>query len=57
MNTSWRNTEKKIEEIDKMNAVRERDAGILSRALEPAESRLQHLEPAKLVLDNRIAHP
>jgi len=56
MNTVVAAHREENEEIDKMNAVRN-VTPVLPRPLEPAESRLQHLEPAKLLADNRIAHP
>src|SRR5438876_991163 len=57
MNTPRRRAEEEVEQIDKMNAVGKSHARIVTRTLEAAESRPQHLQSAKSSLGNGIAHP
>src|ERR1700746_367789 len=57
MNTPWRRSQKKIEQVNKVNAVRKSHACIVTGTLEATESRPQHLQLPKSSLSNRIAHP
>src|SRR5438105_628392 len=54
---AWRSSKKKTKQIDEMNAVRERDTGVLPRTFEAAEVCPQHLDFAETVLSNRVPHP
>ena len=57
MNTSWRPTEEKVEQINKMNAVGKCNSRVRPGTLEAAKYRPQHLEPAESPISNRVAHP
>src|SRR5207237_8604046 len=57
MNAPRRFSEKKLEQIDKMNAVGERYAGVLAWTLKAAEICAQHFDLAEALLRNRVAHP
>jgi hypothetical protein len=57
MNTPRRRSEQEVEQIDKVNAVGKSHARIVTGTLEAAESRSQHLQPAKSSLSDCIAHP
>src|SRR2546428_2855725 len=57
MNTPRRRSEQEVKQIDKVNAVGKRHASVVTGTLEAAESRPQHLQPAKSSFSNRVAHP
>src|SRR6266568_4941876 len=57
MNAPRRFSEKKLEQIDKMNAVGERYARVLAWTLKAAEICAQHFDLAEALLRNRVAHP
>src|ERR1043166_2147812 len=57
VHSAWRSSKKKMKQIDEMNAVREGDSSVLSRAFEAAEVRAQHLNFAETILRDRVTHP
>ena|SRR5205807_7608402 len=57
MNTSRRFFEKKLKQIDKVNAVRESHTCVLPRTFKAAEIGAQHFDFAEALLRNRVAHP
>src|SRR5260370_8771054 len=57
MNAPRRFSEKKLEQIDKMNAVGERYARVLAWTLKAAEICAQHFDLAEALLPNPLPHP
>ena len=57
MDAARRGSEEKIEQVDKVNAVRKRDARVRPRPFEPAELRPQHFELAESSLRDRLPQP
>src|SRR5438067_10554333 len=57
MNAPRRAAEKKLKQIDKMNAVGESYARVLAWSFEAAEIRAQHFDLTKTSLRDRVPHP
>src|SRR6202011_6319968 len=57
MHASRRFSEKKLEQIDKMDAVGKSHARVLPRTLEAAEIGAQHFDFTEAPLRDRVAHP